>query len=1680
MQSKGLFLSAALCLMVLGAVQAQNHDGLYGNEWINHAQSYYKMRVAADGLYRLSAATLQAAGVNTSNPANLQLFRMGQQVPLHVQTNAGQLEYVEFYGRKHRGELDRHLYSNPQHWFNQEFSLVSDTMAYFLTAGSAPGLRYTEQSANLSNLPPKENHCWFPGRFVYTTGSGAAWNPGRRYQVSTEQLSKSLYEYGEGFGSSTGSIFNVVVPTPNAVSGGPNAQVSARLYAMRLSGLGSIDTHRIEVRIGNTTLGTHTLIRDSVATLADNAAVSLLGAANTTVQLRVVTGMTAAFTVAHVEIEYPRSFNFGGASAFAFRLKASSARRYLEMTGINPTGASAQTIYLYDLTNHRRIQCFWDGVKAMTDLPASSADMELLLVNTAAPGAWSPMMQLQPVQFTPYSDYGWVDYMMVTHNSLRNDGMGDPVLEYAAFRASKGFAPHIADIDELYNQFAYGIDYHPIAVRNFALYMRNNVWGSGGIPRYLFLVGKGRDYNQVRVTVPSELKIPAYGAPVSDQVGVAPFGSKSPSVAVGRLAASTAGQVRLYLNKMLEMETLLQGAASTPAERAWTKNVLHLGGGADAYQQNLISGHLNTMKATAQAPHFGANVESFFKTSSAPIQAAQSAFLDSLINSGTALITFFGHSSANSFDFNLDYPGNYTNQSKYPLILALGCYGGTISAATPLISEQFVFEPDAGAAVFLASTGAAALSALNAFAQQFYNYMSGSAYGKGGGHIMREAIRHLESVGWLSNSTTIEMVCEYMSYHGDPAFDMHAHLRPDYYIDAGLVSHSPNVVTTQMDEFTLHLDVRNLGRAIDTVFWVEITRQYADGQTIVLAHRQQMTAPYHTGILDIVLPIDGANPNTLGVNVFTIKIDADEEIAELPDPAAEQNNIVLQYAIHILSDAVLPVYPYEFAIVPETPIKLKASTGQSFAPIQSYRIQLDTTEYFNSPLFQQTVITQSGGLLEWTPPMAFQDSLVYYWRVSVDTVATGLSPQWAYSSFIYLNGSYPGWNQSHFFQYHKDRLHNIELPEGPRTFNYISSLQEITLTNGYTPNPLLAERLSIYLNGNQLDKCRCPSSNGIYVTVLDSADLEVWELPGPLGNSLYGAINCDLSGRTAKAFLFPTLNNPAAQDSLQNFLQNVIPDGFYVLAYSLNNAGISSWQNAQVVNEWLNQGGDANKFSLLQNTSGGLPFAFFYQKNNFAFPYKVTELGNTQMDIIELSGLIPGSWYRGYLESTRIGPALEWTHLYWDHSALDALPGDVTEVDVFGVDALGNRTLLIENLTQLDTSLTGISTQAYPYLQMQWHTSDQLHKTSPQLDYWRIQSAMVPEAALRADLYLLSQFDTVQRGQDFRFSVAMQNISATDMDSMLVKFHILGDTTLHYQRLAPLPAGDTLWATFHTTTFHLGGWQQLLVEINPDNDQPERYHFNNIGLYRFFVAEDRINPLLDVTFDGVHIMNGDIVSGKPEIQIMLTDENRYLALDRPEDFTLLLRHPSLPNGEMALNQATANVQFFPGSAGAGQNRARLVARPELPHDGTYTLFVSAKDRSGNNSGKLQYNVDFEVINRPMISNVLNYPNPFTTSTRFVFTLTGVEPPDEVRIQIMNINGVVVREISKHELGPMRIGINRSEFAWDGTDQYGDRLANGVYLYKVTALKNGQPYEMYRNNRIDQYFQGGFGKMYLMR
>src|SRR6185369_3978337 len=113
-------------------------------------------------------------------------------------------------------------------------------------------------------------------------------------------------------------------------------------------------------------------------------------------------------------------------------------------------------------------------------------------------------------------------------------------------------------------------------------------------------------------------------------------------------------------------------------------------------------------------------------------------------------------------------------------------------------------------------------------------------------------------------------------------------------------------------------------------------------------------------------------------------------------------------------------------------------------------------------------------------------------------------------------------------------------------------------------------------------------------------------------------------------------------------------------------------------------------------------------------------------------------------------------------------------------------------------------------------------------------------------------------------------------------------------KLDSLRVGQSLLANVEIdSTFGYAGRNSLWVEANPNgiHHQLEQYHFNNLAEMKFNMTRDVVNPILDVTFDAIHILDGDIVSGKPNITVQLHDENKFLALNDTSDFRVYLRTP---------------------------------------------------------------------------------------------------------------------------------------------------------------------------------------------
>ena len=475
-------------------------------------------------------------------------------------------------------------------------------------------------------------------------------------------------------------------------------------------------------------------------------------------------------------------------------------------------------------------------------------------------------------------------------------------------------------------------------------------------------------------------------------------------------------------------------------------------------------------------------------------------------------------------------------------------------------------------------------------------------------------------------------------------------------------------------------------------------------------------------------------------------------------------------------------------------------------------------------------------------------------------------------------------------------------------------------------------------------------------------------------------------------------------------------------------------------------------------------------------------MGSTDQDQPIGTIPLPARNLSGTIESPAFGPAKNWNSLHWNGKSIDPILKDSVVIQVYGVTASGIETLVASVSPATDTTLNFISAATYPFLKLKMLNSDSTFGTPNQLRYWRINADYVPEGAVAPNI-LYAMKDTAEQGEKINFSLAFKNISEVAFDSLKVNFIITDHNNAPHPiaiaKKKALLAGDTLVVSYAIDTKGYPGNNTLYVMVNPDNNQPEQYLNNNFIFKNFYVKEDKYNPLLDVTFDGVHILNRDIVAAQPHILVKLKDESHFMALSDTSLIKLQVRYPDGTLHNYFFGDA---VRFNPANLATGENSASIDFIPSFPLDGDYQFMVSGKDVMGNIAGALQYQVTFSIINKPMISNMLNYPNPFTTSTAFVFTVTGIQVPQNLRIQILTITGKIVRDITKDELGPIHIGRNITEYKWDGTDSYGQKLANGVYLYRVITNLNGKSLDKYtsQDDNTDKYFNKGYGKMYLMR
>ena len=1647
---KGFFL--LMCLLPLLSF------GQTANSWINFNQTYFRIPVAKDGVYRLTYSDLLSAGfpVNAVDPRFIQIIHRGTQQAILFKNDQqpadskfDATEYFEFYGQRNDGTLDARLYKPASAQPHPYYNIYSDTAAYFLTWNLAPvqGKRMsTFSEVNVSALPTQTSQTSQRLSVLAQQYSGG--------ETLADVIQYSYFNAGEGWtgtticsGTSgcTGQQDVVIENITNTVTSAASPTIE-----VQLAGREDLN-HVAEIYAGASSASLRLIATQSFANYETPTVTSSLNWSDVGADGKVVVRVKALgsggsrdlLSISYIKIRFAQNFDMTGQTEKQFTLSTGVAKSYIELP--NAPGG----LRLWDITDVNNIVTIGtalSGATATAVIPNTTSERNLF----AASQFITPT--LKRVSFrniTPSSH----NFLIITHSSLTKPALGypDAVKAYASYRASAEGGQYdtlTVTVDQLYSQFNYG-ETSSLAIHEFVKFMH-----AGGTPKYLFLIGKGREaYSGIyrRTPAASELRdlVPTAGVPASDMAYSAGLGGTPhlPAIPTGRITASTPAQVAAYLNKVKEVE-------ASPFSEPWHKQVLHLSGGIQPYELTLFKQYMDGFASVAEDQFYGATVKTLGKHEATAIELIN---ISEQVNSGVNLVTFFGHSAPNATDIDIGYVSDpaqgYNNPGKYPSFLVNGCNAGEFFNSINNFGEDWVLTANKGARSFIANSSYGFSNDLKLYSDLFYQsaFADSSGIRSGIGNVQIEVAKRYLA---LSSSPGINTVAisHQMVLLGDPSLKLFGAGKPDFETSNNnlyAIGFDGNPVAASADSFALKMVVRNYGLTTKAPLKVNVLRTLSDNSEITYTF--SYTQPLHQDTLTFVIRRE--QTKSFSNNTFIVTLDPDQVIDEL-----REDNNTGSYTLSI--SGTVNLFPTAYSIVNKKEIDLVFQNSDMLSATRQYLVEIDTTDLFNSAVIQK--FTVSGEvLMKQKVQLLASDSTVYYWRTRFAQPASQENAEWQVTSFSYIINGPEGWTQMHSPQFDGNAVSGLvrETPAGK--LNFETTTTDIFIKTYGKDNAAPSGNAAFTIDGVdywhslQGFDCRYNTIN----LIAFNKNTVVPYLGIPFTFLTAGRRACGREPQLINSFLSSETLTGLGDDLIQ-YADNVNSSDSVVL-FTLGNAGIDQWP-AAVKNKMSEFG-----ISLAQIDAilPGEPVIILGKKGapaGTAMIIRSTITPETEQELV-LNETLTGKVSSGTMQSTLIGPAHSWKQFVSRVSEKTA--HDEVRFDLYGLHSDDTESLIQSNIGS-SFDLSTLSAIDYPRLKLVYFTEDDTDLSAAQLKKWFVFFEPVAEGILVYKGSVAQQ--TFAEGESWTGKYSFVNISEkTFADSLKVEVEVFNKKSLvveseNFRIKAPVP-GDS--SHFQITRTPKSGINDVDVFVNR-RILPEVYYENNtIDLVDYLnVVPDQIGPVLDITVDGRYLSNGDVVAPNPHILLVLKDENSLFYKTDTTGVDVFLKYPcaSATCNFSRISLSGSDVKWTPASAA---HDFSVAFNPENLAEGVYTLRIQAQDATGNKAGTAPYEVTFVVKSETSITFIAPYPNPSYSGFFFRFQLAGQVNLDHFLLQIWSADGRKINTFTDEQLTDFYVGTH--ELKWNARDQDGTPVTPGVYIYRMEVGAGGKT-------------ESAFGKLVVVR
>lgn len=212
---------------------------------------------------------------------------------------------------------------------------------------------------------------------------------------------------------------------------------------------------------------------------------------------------------------------------------------------------------------------------------------------------------------------------------------------------------------------------------------------------------------------------------------------------------------------------------------------------------------------------------------------------------------------------------------------------------------------------------------------------------------------------------------------------------------------------------------------------------------------------------------------------------------------------------------------------------------------------------------------------------------------------------------------------------------------------------------------------------------------------------------------------------------------------------------------------------------------------------------------------------------------------------------------------------------------------------------------------------------------------------------------------------------------------------------------------------------------------------------------DNEGPEVLVYMNTEEFARGGITDNNPNILVLLYDENGINTVGNSigHDLTSKVMAPDQTEEAYVLND-------FYESQKDDYTRGTAIYPLKDLKPGVHTVKVKAWD-TYNNPGEGETEFIVAESADMALSHVLNYPNPFTTSTNFQFEHNLPYRNLDIQVQIYTVSGRLIKTIDRAIGAEDNTGYRVADIHWDGLDEFGDRIGKGVYIYKIFVQAQGE-------------------------